>query len=271
MMGGPLTNDQRSKEYYRIAYQCAEIKHTTGCNDKCNVCPLNVHLYVDDVRDATLIKTSAALDYGKATVTAVQLQKINKWNTLGQWIKILLYAGLLFVVVYFPIRCVKGSIKQWAKSDDAVVKERPVLDESDDDITIPQATYRATPAITEQIFTLLIYLNGGLDKAYTYVDLNNDGLYSCIDAAMAFKACYAVDYDKSIKLVWNYNTKWSHLFCMVPNGYGEWLPVECTVIGTTLNQVMLPYVWGKAYDPKYNKDITDKWYVIQNPEYTWHD
>jgi hypothetical protein len=266
MANRPLTNDQRSKEYYRIAYQCAETKNTTGCNDNCAVCPLNVHLYVDDARDATLIKTSAAMDFGKATLAAAQYNANKKVDTVFVWIKVILTFALIGALIWWPISCYKKVIHNWATSSDEIKIEAPLkLNPWTGPIPPPEATYKATSQQAERIFYCT-----NISKDYYFIDMTCDGLYDCIDATMLFYFYY-LDYDSNVKIIWNYNpnTNWSHLFCSVPDGYGGWLYIECTRYGDVLYKVMVDYVWGKDYDSRYNKDVTQDWRAIIDNNYVW--
>ena len=61
-MKSTMTNSQKTADLKRLAYQCAEQKNN-GCNDNCGSCPLNVSLYLDDPREAVLIRTNAEIDY----------------------------------------------------------------------------------------------------------------------------------------------------------------------------------------------------------------
>jgi hypothetical protein len=278
MANRPLTNDQRSKELYRIAYQCAETKHTTGCNNNCAACPLNVHLYVDDARDATLIKTSAAMDYGKATIAMAQRNTNNKIDNVLHLIKVIFVAALLFSAVYFPVSCFKNTIHNWAVSDDEVKIEKRVLRPwiEEDSPLAPTNTYKATAEITNWILMSCMQSTEMLKQSY---DSNEDGLSDCIDDALVFWAYYwLMGFDINIgdsynepRLIWNYNpnTNWSHLFCAVPNGYGDLLYIECTRRGDVLYQVMMPIVWGSDYNPIYNKDVTQYRIAIQDGTYIW--
>jgi hypothetical protein len=125
---------------------------------------------------------------------------------------------------------------------------------------------RATPEITQQVLTVC-----NKSKDYYYIQMNDDGLFDCIDAALIFYAYYYCDYDENVKLIWNYNprTEWSHLFCAVPNGYGGWLYVECTRSSYGLYYVMMDYAWGRKYDPYYNRDVTYAYTSIKNGTYVW--
>jgi hypothetical protein len=106
-MTGLLTNQQRSKEYYRLSYQCLQTKAEKKCDGKCAFCSLNVHLYVDDPRDATLIKTSAAVDY----LNAVAVSKQERANDLMHLLGALFSAALAIALVVVPVGCVVKSCK----------------------------------------------------------------------------------------------------------------------------------------------------------------
>jgi hypothetical protein len=268
MASRPLTNDQRSKELYRIAYQCAETKNTVGCNNNCAACPLNVHLYVDDARDATLIKTSAAMDYGKATIAVAQRNANNRLDNILQFVRIVLIGVLLFSAVYFPVSCFKNIGNKISEEKQLSEEEQYAIDRILA-LKPPEETYKTTPKITQQILA-------SLDLTYRAVfmanwDTSNDDLVNCIDAAITFYCDYYIHYDEDCRIIWNYNpnTNWSHLFCKVPDGYGDWLYVECTSNAKDLYSAMMQYVWGFAYDPRYDKDVTIHGEQIYNGTYIW--
>jgi hypothetical protein len=106
-MAGMLTGQQRSKEYYRLSYQCLQTKAEKKCDGKCAFCTLNVHLYVDDPRDATLIKTSAAVDYLKA----VAVSKQERANDLIHLLGALFSAALVIALIVVPVGCAVKSCK----------------------------------------------------------------------------------------------------------------------------------------------------------------
>jgi len=112
MRGGPLTDDIRAKEYYRIAYQCLELVHTKGCNNNCAACPLNIHLYCNDAKDATLIKTSAAIDFKNAVIAAKRVRADNIWDLIGAIFWIIFGLALIFVTVVWPVSCVVKWVKE---------------------------------------------------------------------------------------------------------------------------------------------------------------
>jgi|GEM_PF-4357295 len=60
-----LTNKQKTVEYYQIAYECVENEVNNTCNMDCINCPLNLIHFVDDKKEAVLIKISAMREYQK--------------------------------------------------------------------------------------------------------------------------------------------------------------------------------------------------------------
>jgi hypothetical protein len=184
-MAGTLTDRQRSSEYYRIAYKCAETKATTGCNGNCAMCVLNVHLYVDDAREATLIKTSAAMDYGKWDTTMRDKNKSGWLSAAGG----LLAIAVVILMVALPTQCVVKSCKQ-------AFKPRAPVSEVTDDVLYNAAAY----------------------AKYNLKDVNGDGLKDCIDYALLYKEVI-----RDARLIWNYNKMngWSHLFVQVNGKYIE--------------------------------------------------
>jgi len=106
MKNGPLTDDIRSQEYYRLAFQCLDLVHTKRCNNNCAACPLNIHLYCNNAKDATLIKTSAAIDYQNAVMAAKRVKSANTWDLIGGIFWIIFSLALLFVTIAWPVSCV---------------------------------------------------------------------------------------------------------------------------------------------------------------------
>jgi hypothetical protein len=86
------------------------------------------------------------------------------------------------------------------------------------------------------------------------VDVNQDGLYDCIDAAVLFYDLYPNKGD--VQITRNINTRegFNHLFNSVRLD-GKWVAVEPQRADGDMR------CWGRSYDPKYNKDETEKWTV----------
>jgi hypothetical protein len=238
-MAGPLTNQQRSSEYYRIAYKCAEVKSTKGCDNNCAACVLNVHLYVDDPRDATLIKTSAALNYVRDVAEVEQwnarVRRENIWDAVACFFSIAIPIALLWVIFVLPISCVVKSCKQALAPREAV----------------PEASYSSDIGISAAQYC-----------KQNIRDVNGDGLKNCIDYAVLYK-----EYLPSARLIWNYNknTGWSHIFVQV-NG----IKLEPTYVYGSVDNRRIEYVWGSKYDSRYDKDVTAYYSSIRAGTMQWY-
>jgi len=60
---GVLTNKQKAEEYRKLAYQCVANEANNTCDHYCVNCPLNISLFMDDKKEAVLIKMSAIQAY----------------------------------------------------------------------------------------------------------------------------------------------------------------------------------------------------------------
>jgi len=54
-----LTNKQKTEEYNQLAYQCVSNEVNNACIIDCLSCPLNISHFIDDKKDAVLIKMAA--------------------------------------------------------------------------------------------------------------------------------------------------------------------------------------------------------------------
>lgn len=86
-------------------------------------------------------------------------------------------------------------------------------------------------------------------------DVNGDGNVDCIDYANVFKNTWEeAESPYKCELVWNLNfsTNLSHLFVRVGNQETGWIYVESW--SKYYENYLMEDVWGKIYDPKYNRD-----------------
>ena len=60
---GVLTNKQKAEEYRQLAYQCVANESNNTCDMGCVNCPLNIAFFMDDKKEAVLIKMAAMRDY----------------------------------------------------------------------------------------------------------------------------------------------------------------------------------------------------------------
>jgi hypothetical protein len=230
-MAGPLTDRQRSSEYYRIAYKCAEVKNSKkGCDGNCAACVLNVHLYVDDPRDATLIKTSAAMDYGK-WVAIQHDRNVDGWlGAIGSWLLLV----LVIAAFVLPVQCVIRSCKKPTSP-------------------VPEVT----TTTDDELFNAAYYAKNNLR------DVNNDGLKDCIDYALLYKSRVP-----RARLIWNlckYPVYWSHLFVQVDGVY-----IEPSAAEWDMYKRRIEYWFRVEYNPANNKDMTNYEYSIRNNTIYWN-
>jgi len=223
-MGGPLTNQQRSKEFYRIAYECAESKAEGMCGGECAACTLNVHLYMDDIKDATLIKTSAAVDYLRKQKAMKQFTQSRDMEALGGVIGVILAIVLCAIPVFMVKSCISNALKP----------------KQDVDRTL-QAAYYVRDNIR---------------------DVDRDGSIDCVDRALLFREFYGPD----AKLIWNRNpnTKMNHLFILI-NG----TPIEPYSYSSDFKERQMHFVWGRKFDPRYNRNITYAEQEIRRRTFVW--
>ena len=146
-----MTNEQKSSQLYRVAYQCAENKSNGACkNGYCGNCPLNVSLYLADQREAVLIKTNAALDYGKV--------RIERQSEVVKWLFIL---AMIIVGIMWFSSSVKSCTEPKDKPADTVTK------------TVRAATLADIPVTIGYVLT-------------NVRDMNGDNLVNCIDYSVLF-------------------------------------------------------------------------------------
>jgi hypothetical protein len=238
MKGGALNNDVRAQEYYRIAYKCIELSQTKkGCDHQCAKCTLNIHLYVDNVRDATLIKTSAGIDYQRQ----IAVQKM--WNSKQTAAIVGPLISLLFVaaIIILPVRCIIHKIRPPTAATQEYVPNK------------------ATPEVTHRILA-------ACNVSAKTADINKDSLVNCIDHALAFYEYYGTD----AHLIWMvFNDRSSHLFCAVPNGYGSLIYIEPSKTGTVLINVLMQTVWYSSFKLVDCRDVTYAYLDIKNNRYEW--
>jgi len=238
MRAGPLTNDQRTQEYYRLALKCHELSNRKkGCDHQCAKCTLNVHLYMKNVRDATLIKTSAGIDYQRQLAVQKMLRHHDNTQLFGPLLALLLVAAIIIL----PIRCVIHKV-------------------SAPRAATPEVTAVATPEVEQRILTVCNAIRQPGDR-------NNDGEIDCIDYALAFYEYYGKE-ARIIWIVFDVNID-SHLFVAVPNGYGRLIYIEPGKTSTYLNGVLMQTVWRSAFDLNKCKDVTYAYFEIKNGTYHW--
>jgi len=89
-------------------------------------------------------------------------------------------------------------------------------------------------------------------------DVNKDGLYNCIDAAVLFYKYYPVRDKVAIIINVNPKTDMNHLFNAVLIN-GTWIAIEPQAYATGYKSYWMKDVWGNKYDNTFNRVATDNW------------
>ena len=91
-------------------------------------------------------------------------------------------------------------------------------------------------------------------------DVNSDGLYNCIDAAVLFYQYYPDKSKVCIMINKNPATGMHHLFnCVFTEGV--WKAIEPQAYANRFPNYLMLAVWGNQYDKTYNRDETEIWKV----------
>jgi len=198
-----------------------ELAHTKGsCNNNCAACPLNVHLYVDDPREATLIKTSAAIDYHRQSKYEAKYRAWKTGQDIGHLILFIFGMALFVVLFVWPVTCVVKGVKS------LIPKEGSYEYPSTMATTASPEVQRKATMVSRAI------LNLG--------DITNDGLYDCIDDALGFYELYGGE----CQILWLVVGTWSHLFVAIPNGYGQWAYIETRTKSSKFDDILLQRRWS---------------------------
>jgi len=89
-------------------------------------------------------------------------------------------------------------------------------------------------------------------------DVNIDGLYNCIDAAVLFYQHYPDRSKVSIIINVNPRTGMNHLFNAVLIN-GSWIAIEPQAYATNHRSYWMKDVWGNQYDNTYNRVALDNY------------
>jgi len=233
---------------YAITMACAKY-NAQGCNCECGVCQFNVFNYVDDVREAGILKATAYADFTSAQEANKLVAQQDKAHTAANLTMAAIIIGVIIFAVSSIATCFIG-----CKPNDP----------------IPFKDFTPTAADNKKAADIIYDTNNlsnipkiiALLEKYGPNDWNNDGYVTCIDYAIQFRMFYGI----YARLVQNYNPAigMNHMFVQVYVSYNNYIDVEPQ--GTALKYKM-PLIWGDKYDPKFNIDVTD-WYA---PQLTWYE
>jgi len=131
----------------------------------------------------------------------------------------------------------------------------------DEPLTTYVSNTQTAAATTEQNSNVSQYAN--IDAALHIVaqkckstDVNKDGLYNCIDAAVLFYQYYPDRSKVTIITNVNPNTGMNHLFNAVLIN-GSWITIEPQAYATGYSSYWMKDVWGNKYDNTYNHVALD--------------
>jgi hypothetical protein len=89
-------------------------------------------------------------------------------------------------------------------------------------------------------------------------DVNEDGLYNCIDAAVLFYQYYPDKSKVSIEVNRNQSRNFHHLFnCVFTDGV--WKAIEPQAYANNHSNYLMWALWEKEYDNTYNRDVTEEY------------
>jgi len=204
---------------------------------------------MDDVREATLIKTSAELDFIRALAVAKQRNRDGWLSLIPTGLTLLAAIALICVCIVWPISCVVKGVKGFVKPTNPTMEAQQ-----------PRYTTEATPAIAARVYEVSKY-------AWNPPDQDGDGSSDCIDSALLFYDLYGPEC--IILWVKDVSINWNHVFVAVPNGYGQWLYLESTRSGDL--KYMSMNIWGKPFYDNINKakNITYGYRQLKNDTFDW--
>jgi hypothetical protein len=88
------------------------------------------------------------------------------------------------------------------------------------------------------------------------IDVNNDGLINCIDAAVKFYQYFPYKDRVCIELNYNEGNGFNHLFnCVYMNG--NWRAIEPQAYWKHNSVYFMRDIWGSQYDSSKNEDVTN--------------
>ncbi|MDR1390195.1 MAG: hypothetical protein LBJ31_09510 [Treponema sp.] len=144
-MKNVLSREERAIGLFQTAYQCEQFK-SHGCRSNCGACQYNVSFYVEDPREAMLIKMDAARHNART-------QEYKQQESAYNFICTFIVCAILFFCVYACNSCAAPP--------------------SETDPPAPPLAYTNLAWVKEQV---------KLNER----DVNNDGVINCIDHGVIF-------------------------------------------------------------------------------------
>ena len=241
---------------YSIALHCARL-NDAGCALGCQQCQFNIFNYVDDVREASLLKANAYTDYhnhkeyeARRIAFYKQSERDSAIGTIISLIPLFLMVGLIWWGVASCRSCMQPkNPEQILTLNDSMQERQPLNDSTQEkqQLVIDAAVKKLLANPNEP--TNVPYIMGVLELQGVR-DVNKDGKVNCIDYSITFRNLYGSNAHLII------NSKLNHMFIRI------WLPEGGTMDVEpqgTMDRYSMGLIWGVKYDPYYNSDVTGQW------------
>jgi hypothetical protein len=288
----------KEERLYSVAMQCAKLSDNC-CEYDCGHCQYNIFNYLDDVREASLLKANAYTDfYNRKKILTEARARVKESEDAYSFVG-LIFLGLIVWGLMWCCSTMKSCMaptqtstsvtrQQSQNSGFAAVEHAPSRDKygllaSDYDrngwaqvngkwVSNPRegATVRYSTTQRSTVTTTSVNHNSqhaNIDRTLRLVaenwkrtDVNGDGLNNCIDAAVLF---YQYFPDKSkVRILSNRNpnTDFYHLFNSIRID-GIWMAIEPQAYASNYYNYSMSAVWGNIYDQSYNRDATNDYLV----------
>jgi len=224
---------------------------------------------MNDVREATLIKTSAELDFIRSLAVAKQRNRDATWDLIGTILAILAGLAVFYVCVVWPVSCAVKGVKSLVaptmpqyEVQDNIASTATVQNNIASTATVQKnIASTATPEVTRKVLEVCRAISDRVP------DVNRDGLINCIDYAITFYE----QYGSGARIIWfRWARDYSHMLCAVPNGYGQLIYIEPQRSGYELSYVLIQYHFTEAvFRLDQCKDVTSSYKDLKNDTFDW--
>jgi hypothetical protein len=191
-----------------------------------------VHLYIDDPRDATLIKTSAMIDARNSVSRSKAFQYNDRVTAVFDTITALFIVAMFAVPIFYISSCVSAH-----------------------KANVPTQQVNALPDQQKIALKTRVQVRD--------IDHNND--IDCIDYALTYYKLYG----PQARLMWHKFGDFNHLFVRIPDGKGGWYDIEPTNYSSDVRENLMSHEWGARFKPHMVKDVTYHYESIRNGTFPW--
>ena len=238
---------------YAIAMQCARF-NDQGCSCDCHHCQFNVFNYVNDVREASLLKANAYTDYHNQKQILDEARRTTRAYELAPLVFLILLIGGLAWCCSTVQSCFSPQYAyvnpQQAAPDMLQLgmtgKGRHEQLKIDEEVRY----LLNNPNRIENVPRVLAVM-----RQQGVRDVNGDGLINCIDHSITFRNLYG----SNAKIIINHNRRngMNHMFVRVYYDSGsKYIDIEPQ---GTPERYSMGLIWGVQYDWFYNRDVTNQW------------